>query len=175
MRGQLLVKASLIVVAVGSAADAQSPWHLSLAGGASLPTGRFNDAASAGWHALASIGLSTLMQPIGLRLDVAHNRFTAKSVGPDQAVTSGTLNASYRLPMTNSPTSPYLITGAGAYRFECFGNVSCRSTTRFGWNAGLGFKIAALAQLWFVESRFHAVNARTGNVRYVPVTFGITF
>jgi hypothetical protein len=90
-------------------------------------------------------------------------------------VTSGTLNASYRLPMTNSPISPYLITGAGAYRIECFGNVSCGSTTRFGWNAGFGFKIAALTQLWFVESRFHAVNASTGNVRFVPLTFGLTF
>ena len=46
--------------------------------------------------------------------------------------------------MTNSPLSPYLITGAGAYRFECVGALDCGSTTRFGWNAGLGTKLFLL-------------------------------
>jgi hypothetical protein len=160
---------------VAASAEAQSPWSLSLAGGASLPSGRFADASSVGWHALVSIGLGTLMLPQGLRLDAAHNRFTAKAAGPDQALTSATLNVTYRLPMTNSAVSPYLITGAGAYRLECTGTIDCGSTTRFGWNAGLGFKLAGVGQLWFVESRFHAVNARAGNVRYVPVTLGLMF
>src|SRR5688500_2448960 len=133
MTHRMVLLASLLTL-VSATAAAQRPLTLSLAGGASLPVGRFGDAASTGWHALASIGLSTLMQPIGLRLDVAHNRFTAESVGPDQGVTSATLNATYRLPMTNSPLSPYLITGAGASRFECFGTIDCGTATRFGWN-----------------------------------------
>jgi opacity protein-like surface antigen len=171
---------TIIMIAVGLAmlaapTHAQSPWSLSLAGGVSLPQGRFEDGASIGWHALASIGLSTLMQPMSLRLDAAHSRFTAKSVGPDQAVTSATLNLGYRIPMTNSAFSPYVITGAGAYRFECYGAISCGNTTRFGWNAGLGTKWIGLGFKGFLESRFHAVNAKTGNVRYIPVTFGLTF
>jgi hypothetical protein len=174
MTHRMVLLASLLTL-VSATAAAQRPLTLSLAGGASLPVGRFGDAASTGWHALASIGLSTLMQPIGLRLDVAHNRFTAESVGPDQGVTSATLNATYRLPMTNSPLSPYLITGAGAYRFECFGSIDCGTATRFGWNAGLGTKFAALGMKGFMESRFHAVNASAGNVRFVPLTFGLTF
>ena len=168
-----------LVVALGLAAAAPLPAQraltLSLAGGGSLPVGNFADGASTGWHALASIGLSTLMQPIGLRLDVAHNRFAAKSIGPDQAVSSATLNASYRLPMVNSPLSPYLIAGAGAYRFECVGDFDCGSDTRFGWNAGLGTKWAALRMKGFLESRFHAINSEGGNVRFVPVTVGLTF
>jgi hypothetical protein len=174
MTGRLLVRAALTLVVIGSVAHAQSPLQFSVAGGASLPTSQFNNTANTGWHAQASIGLTTLTQPIGLRADVAHNRFTAKSIGPDQALTSATLNLTYRLPMTNSALSPYVITGAGAYRLECFGNVSCGPTTRFGWNAGLGTKIAALGMKWFVESRFHAVNANTGNARFVPFTFGLT-
>jgi hypothetical protein len=170
---QLLVAAA--ITALAGPAHAQRPLTLSLAGGASVPAGRFADFSSPGWHALVSIGLSSLMQPIGLRLDAAHNRFTAKSVGPDQAVTSATLNFSYRLPMTNAPLSPYLITGAGAYRFDCTGPVSCDDVTRFGWNAGLGTKFAALSLKGFFESRFHAVNAESGNVRFFPVTFGLTF
>jgi hypothetical protein len=174
MRRRTYVLAAL-VAAAPSATEAQSPWSLSLAGGVSLPTARFADDASIGWHALASIGLSTFMLPQGLRLDVAHSRFTAKAAGPDQAVSSATLNLTYRLPMTNSPISPYLITGAGAYRLECFGEFDCGSLTRFGWNAGLGFRFVGLGMKGFVESRFHAANTRAGNVRYVPVTFGLTF
>ena len=170
-----IVIAAAAALCMGTVAEAQRPLTVSLAGGGSLPIGRFDDAASTGWHALVGIGLSTLMQPIGLRLDVAHNRFTAQAAGPDQAVTSGTLNFTYRLPMTNSPLSPYLITGAGAYRFDCFGRIDCDAVTRFGWNAGLGSKFAALGLKGFIESRLHGVNAESGNVRFVPVTFGLTF
>lgn len=175
MLNHRLIIATAAALCMGTVAEAQRPLTLSLAGGGSLPVGRFGDVASTGWHALVGIGLSTLMQPIGLRLDVAHNRFTAEAAGPDQAVTSGTLNFTYRLPMTNSPLSPYLITGAGAYRFDCFGRIDCDAVTRFGWNAGLGSKFAAIGLKGFVESQLHGVNAESGNVRFVPLTFGLTF
>jgi hypothetical protein len=155
--------------------EAQRPVTLNVAGGGSFPLARFRDVESTGWHALVGLGFHWLMQPIGLRLDVAHNRFTAVAAGPDQAVSSATLNFDYRLPMTNSPMSPYLITGAGAYRIECTGTIDCGSATRFGWNAGLGFRLIALRLHLFAESRFHAVNARSGNVRFVPVTLGLSF
>lgn len=171
---RLLATVAALILAAQSLA-AQRALSLNLGGGVSFPQGKFSNAASPGWHALAGIGLSTLMQPIGLRLDVAHSRFTAEAAGPDQAVTSATLNVTYRLPMTNSPFSPYLITGAGAYRFACFGALSCAATTRFGWNAGLGTRFAGLGLKGFLESRFHAINAKSGNVRFVPVTFGLTF
>ena len=167
--------ATLALFASAQSVAAQRPLTLSLGGGASVPLGRFADGASVGWHALASIGWSTLMQPIGVRVDAQHNRFTAKAAGPDQAVTSATLNLSYRLPMTNSPLSPYLIAGGGAYRFECFGGTDCGSDTRVGWNAGLGTKFAAFRLKGFVEARWHAVNSDAGNVRFVPLTFALTF
>ena len=166
---------AIVMALPASTIGGQRPLTVSLAGGGSVPMGRFEEAANIGWHALGSVGISTLMQPIGLRLDAAHNRFSAKSIGPNPAVTSVTLNLTYRLPMTNSPLSPYLITGAGGYRFECTGGTSCGTDTRFGWNAGLGTKLAALGAKWFVESRVHAANARTRNVRFVPLTLGLTF
>lgn len=52
----------------------------------------------------------------------------------DQSTTSGTLNATYRLPMTDSPMSPYLISGLGAYHTERSLGPGCDGTTRFGWN-----------------------------------------
>lgn len=175
MSFRILSSSLLALAAVTAPVAAQRPVFLGLSGGVSIPTGRFADGASVGWHGLAILGVSTFMQPLGLRLDVAHSRFTAKSTGPDQALSSATLNFTYRLPMTNSAASPFLITGAGAYRLECTGSVDCGSSTRFGWNAGLGFKIATIGQLWLLESRFHSVNASRGSVRYIPVTFGLLF
>jgi hypothetical protein len=174
MRNALRLSIGLLCV-LGCEAIAQRPLTLNLAGGVSLPVGHFHDVSNVGWHALAGFGVSTLMQPLGLRLDGAYNRFSAKSGGPTPAITSGTLNITYRLPMTNSPLSPYIITGAGGYHFSCSGTPSCTTFTRFGWNAGLGTKFAALGLKGFLESRFHAVNASGGNIRYVPITFGLTF
>jgi hypothetical protein len=168
------VVAAIVALVAPIHLEAQRPVHLNVAGGVSFPQARFGDVESTGWHALVGLDVSWLMQPIGLRVDVAHNRFTAVAAGPDQAVSSATLNLTYRIPATNTPFSPYLIAGAGAYRIECTGAINCGSATRFGWNAGLGTKIAILGPRLFIESRFHAVNARAGNVRFVPVTFGLS-
>jgi opacity protein-like surface antigen len=166
---------TLALVVTAHAVPAQRPITLSLGGGASVPLGRFDEGASVGWHALASLGWSTLMQPLSVRVDAQHNRFTARAAGPDQAITSATLNLAYRLPMTNSPLSPYVIAGGGAYRFECTGGTDCGSSTDIGWNAGLGTKFAAFRLKGFVEARWHAVNGEGGNVRFVPLTFALTF
>ena len=174
MHSRYLV-AALAAIVLAQPASAQRSVTLSLGGGASFPLGRFDEGASIGWHALASLGWSTLMQPIGLRVDAQHNRFTARAAGPDQAITSATLNLSYRLPMTNSPLSPYIIGGGGAYRSECFGGTDCGSSTDIGWNTGLGTKWAAFRMKGFVEARWHAVNSEGGNVRFVPLTFALTF
>ncbi|MGQ0815018.1 MAG: outer membrane beta-barrel protein [Gemmatimonadota bacterium] len=162
---------SLLLATMSSSAAAQGTVTLSLAGGAALPVASFGEATNLGWHGQLSIGLSSLMQPIGLRLDVAHYRFEADSAAATTAVTPATLNLSYRLPMTDSPLSPYLIAGAGVYRVECVDDVGCDTDHRFGWSAGLGTRVAALRMKWFLESRFHAA----GNVRFVPFTLGLTF
>jgi opacity protein-like surface antigen len=163
--------ATLAMLLLGAgAAHAQRPVTVNLGGGASFPVGAFADATKPGWHALAGLALGSLMQPMGLRLDLAHNRFEGEGAAPERQLTSGTLNLTYRLPMTNSPVSPFIIAGAGAYRAECGDDVDCGTATRFGWNAGLGMKFAGLGLKGFVESRFHA----TRGVRYVPVTLGLT-
>ena len=169
-----LIVASLVTVFAGPAA-AQRLVAPYIAGGASLPTGAFGDATSGGWHALAGVAVSSLMQPLGLRIEVAHNRFGLETASGDRGVTSYTANVTYRLPMTNSPISPYVVTGAGAYTLGCFGVVACGSNTEFGWNAGAGMRFVGFGVRSFVESRFHAMNDDTGNVRFVPLTVGLSF
>ena len=167
----------LVLVALAAPARAQSPVSVGVAGGVSLPSGDFGDAANTGWHALGTIGVSTLMQPLGLRLDVAYNRFPEDAATPAGvkrvhfAVTSGTLNVTYRLPMTNSPLSPYVIAGLGAYHTSCSDSLTCEGSTHFGWNGGLGLNIAALGLRPFLEARYHS----TKDLSFIPLTLGLRF
>jgi opacity protein-like surface antigen len=153
----------------------QRPISLGLAGGVSLPQGDLADGVNTGWHALATVALSTLMQPLGLRLDIAYNRFEFDAADGNESVGSATLNGTYRLPMTNSPMSPYLISGLGAYRAECSLDVGCDATTKFGWNVGLGTKLYLLGFRSFIEARYHSTEHRDTDIRYFPLTIGLLF
>jgi hypothetical protein len=152
----------------------QRPISIGLAGGVSLPQGDLADRANTGWHALGNLWLSTLMQPLGLRLDVAYNRFELSPGGGNQTVGSATLNGTYRLPMTNSPMSPYLISGLGAYRSECSLAAGCDAATKFGWNVGLGTKLYAGFRS-FLEARYHRTRQAGRSVNYFPLTLGVLF
>ena len=165
-----------------AAAEAQRPVSIGLGGGVSIPEGDLRNGVNTGWHGLATIALSTLMQPLGLRLDVAYNRFgftdeTQLALGDDgnQTVGSATLNVTYRLPMTNSALSPYIISGLGAYRTECSIEPGCDATTRYGWNIGLGTKLYVLGVRSFLEARYHRTDRGESDVHYFPVTFGLMF
>jgi hypothetical protein len=181
MRVMILATAG-VMLSAPLAVTAQRPISVGIAGGISLPQGDLGDGVDPGWHALATVGLGSLMQPIGLRLDAAYNRFAfddealaAADEEGSQTIGSLTLNASYRLPMTNSPLSPYVITGLGAYRSECSLDVGCDASTRFGWNAGLGTKLNVLGFGTFIEGRFHRTTRGGASLAWFPVTLGIMF
>lgn len=161
---------SLVAIATlcTTSALAQRPVTLTLGGGGTFPVGDLAEGADPGWHALAGLQISTLMQPIGIRLDGAYHRLGGEDNAPDATITSATLNFSYRLPLTNSPLSPYLIAGWGAHWLDCSDD-ACEADQRYGWNAGLGTKFN-FGFRGFLEARFHGV---TGKVRYVPITFGL--
>lgn len=170
MRNRLLVLTlgALCAAAPATPLTAQRLVSLNVGGGASIPIGNLADGADPGWHALAGLGIGSLMQPIGIRVEGAYNRF-GSDLTADPVIISATLNVTYRLPMTNSPVSPYVITGWGAHWLDCSG-AACDADQRYGGNAGLGMKFN-VGLRGFVESRFHWV---TGKVRYVPVTLGFT-
>ena len=175
MRRWILVVASFAVLARSRTLGAQRPIALGVAGGVSVPQGDLRDGANTGWHALGTLALGTLMQPLGLRLDVAYNRFafsdrvrTSASEEGHQSVGSATLNASYRLPMTDSPISPYLIAGLGAYRSDC-SLVSCAATTRVGWECRSRDEGAGAA----VPDVHRGAISPDEQSGFVPVTVGV--
>jgi hypothetical protein len=187
MRRSILTAALLGVLSPAAALQGQRPVTLGLAGGVSLPQGRFGDGVDPGWHALATLSLGSQMHlhPLALRIDGACNQFAFAGTGGgtvggapvdgSQRTISVTLNPTYRLPSAGWPLSPYLIGGAGAYNLGCTGDATCDATTRFGWNAGLGTKFAGLRLRGFLEARYHRVALKGGDVHYFPLTLGLTF
>jgi hypothetical protein len=148
----------------------------------SLPQGDLSDGTSTGWHATGTLWLSTLMQPMGLRLDVAHNRFrfsdevqAALGEDGDQTTTSATLNLTYRLPSAGWAISPYLITGLGAYRIDCSAGPGCDASTHYGWNLGLGSRLNLLGLRSFIEARYHRTGRGDGDVHFFPISLGVMF
>ena len=174
MRRLIIATCALLVSNVPSV-GAQRLVSLGLGGGVSVPQGDLSTGANTGWHALGSIVVSTPMQPLGLRADIAYNRFAFKSGASGyQTVGSGTLNATYRLPTPGAPVSPYLIAGLGAYRTDCSLS-ACNAVTHFGWNVGLGTKLYVLGFRSFLEARYHRTKANGSVVNYFPATFGLLF
>lgn len=153
---------------------------LGLGGGVSIPQGDLSSGARAGWNALGTLVVSTPMQPLGLRADVAYTQFHVSATTPGglrtghQRVGSLTANATYRLPTPGTPISPHLIAGLGAYRTDCSLG-GCEADTHFGWNVGLGTKLYVLGFRSFVEARYHRTHANGSSVNYFPVTVGLMF
>lgn len=181
MKHMLLAITLVLMLSATSAAAAQKRVSLNIAGGISFPQGALRDRVYTGWHGLGTVNLSSPTQPMGVRFDLAYNRFGfedayATSVGGagHQTTSSATLNFTYRLPMYDSPISPYLIAGLGAYRTDCSAS-TCAAATRYGWNFGLGSKLYVLGFRSFVEARYHLTKFHGVPVHYFPLTFGLSF
>ena len=182
MRRTIIAASAVLLVGAAPALRAQRAVSLALGGGVSLPQGNLSNGANVGWNALGSLVLSTPMQPLGIRADVAYNQFgfkpaTQAAVGASgsQRVGSLTLNGTYRIPTPGSPVSPHLIAGLGAYRMDCSVSAACDAVTHFGWNAGLSMKLYTLGFRSFVEARYHRTSADGTAINYFPITIGLLF
>jgi len=166
-----------------TAMRAQLPISVGLGGGMALPLSSFNDDVIPGWRALGTLSIGVPLIPLGLRVDAAYDRFgidraipgSTTSPSGAQRIVSLTVNPTYRLPVPLPLISPYLIGGGGSYNVGCSGDISCQSSTYFGWNGGVGLKFGALGVHAFAEARYHHVNISGGSVQYVPVTVGLLF
>ena len=173
----------LPLLAPSTARAQSSPIGFGFGGGVATPIGSFGDDADAGWRALGTLAISVPLVPVGLRVDAAYDHFNVNQtlvggvgVSGSQRVASLSVNPTFRLPTPPLlPLSSYLIGGIGAYNVSCGGDLSCDSSTRFGWNAGLGLKLRAVVITAFAEARFHYVNLDGGSMKYLPVTVGLLF
>ena len=75
MRRPIIALCALSALLRPAEVAAQRLVSLALGGGVSIPQGDLSNGTNTGWNALGSIVLSTPMQPLGLRADVAYNQF----------------------------------------------------------------------------------------------------
>jgi hypothetical protein len=161
------VKACLFVIAAASTAAAQTSTHFSLGAGASFPTGRFGDVHQTGYHILGAVDFDRPASALGFRIDGMFNEFELEGNLPGSTRVIG-LNAN--AVVRSQKFGPYLIGGVGVYgsKYSEGGD----SDSDVGFNIGGGFRFELSGFSAFLEARFHQV---TENVRFIPVTFGVTF
>ena len=115
--------------------------------------------------------------------------------GGTGSFTSLTANGVYRVPLGRGVRA-YGIAGIGVYYAQvdfdlggyyggfcnpfwgCYAygpGYASSSTTKFGWNAGLGVEFPLYyGQAWFIEARFNRIETQQA-IEYVPITVGFRF
>lgn len=176
----LAIVAAGLLAAAPTVGVAQSRMSLSLAGGLAAATGDLGNAVDLGFNAAAGVNLGGTRLPVGLRFEGAYNGFGYKNDIPgDVRIISGTANAVFNLSQT--PDSPYLIAGLGAYNRRLSGGSTFRasdSKTATGINVGGGLRFPLSGLSTFFEARYHRMlgNSNEGaNYQFIPITFGIMF
>jgi opacity protein-like surface antigen len=181
-------------------AQGTGPIQFGVSGGADFPVSDQKDVYKTGWNGTALLTFNFGNSPVGLRIDGSYHELKTKSdleaffVGSGKTrIIDGT--ADVVLGPRGMRVEPYFLGGVGAYdlRFRgediTTGNSFSRSTTRFGWNAGVGvafpFAPGSKSRI-FVEARYTSVSVdsdrfsnsvHTGGTRFtfVPVNLGILF
>jgi hypothetical protein len=178
-RSLFLAIAAIALVAAPRVSHAQlgvlKPFQLGIAGGGSLPMSDLSNTSKTGYNGTVALGINLPIIPVGLRVDGAYNAFSSKAAGGAKLhVMSATGNIVYGLPIPG--LSPYLIGGAGLYMPSVTApGLPSTTENHFGWNAGAGVKLPLSGFKAFVEARYNRISTKTGNMEFVPVTFGIMF
>lgn len=175
----------LALVAAPFAVDAQTNRSntgvgIGILGGATFPTGSYNDVAATGFNVGAFFDFGRRLGPAGVRADVMYHGFgdrnlvttsdntTQVTFSNKYSMVNGTLNLVLGVPLEDSPIRPYIIGGAGAYYMrnspKCVGS-NCGSlitpadenVTKFGLNGGGGIEFGMGGASAFLEARYHHV------------------
>lgn len=167
--------AALAVTFSASAAVAQLAPQLGLRAGVSLPLAALETSQEMGYNLGVSLGLKPVLSPVGVRFEAAFNQFRGKTSGvvdfADARIFEGTANLVLDLfPM---PTlALYAIGGGGLYNTKVG---SGDGVSDPGVNVGGGLRFGLAGFNAHVEARWHNTFSDNNNLRYIPVTVGISF
>ncbi|HSU93609.1 MAG TPA: outer membrane beta-barrel protein [Gemmatimonadaceae bacterium] len=182
---------------VSAQAIVSSPVRFGIMGGATIPLSDLSDEAKTGWNAGALVTIGVPLVPVSFRIDGQWHQMNGKDFStlggaagssqfPDFRIIDGTANVVYTFGAA-LPTKFYLIGGIGAYNERVHDPVAdvSASSTKFGLNAGVGFKFQLTGFATFIEARYHNVihgseigDVSTGNAKslqFLPISVGITF
>jgi opacity protein-like surface antigen len=173
-------------------------FHIGVSGGAVFPIENQSDVFNTGWNAALVIPINFGDSPFGIRLDGSYGELQTKD-----SLAAFTGNGKSRIisgafDLVIGPhlgaVQPYVIGGVGAYDLRFSGqevdggNLFAESSTRFGWNAGVGvaFRMGQSSTQIFVEGRYTSISLNgdrftdsihTGGTRFtlIPVNLGVIF
>ena len=182
-----------LIISAGAApisaqAIVSSPVRFGIMGGATIPLSDLSDFNKTGWNAGALVTIGVPLVPVSFRIDGQWQQLQHKDVEfpADLRIIDGTANVVYTFGAA-LPTKFYLIGGAGVYneRFKDPDSDVSASGTKFGLNAGVGFKFQLTGFATFIEARYHNVfngsdvgdtsSGDARSVQFIPITVGITF
>jgi len=173
---------------VAAQSASSSPIQFGVMGGATFPTGDFNNFVKTGWNAGALLNFGFQNSPVALRVDGSWNQMNYKDFTDVKLrLIDATADLVFNVG-TKSPAQFYLIGGAGVYNFKNTGSndnfdFSSGSQTKFGLNGGAGIKFKGSLSP-FVEARYHYVfsgdsfnngNGQNEKFQMIPLSVGITF
>lgn len=166
---------TLAAALVAAPAQAQSPVHFGIGGGATMPMGDNSDVVKMGYHAQGIATFSLPALPVALRADLSYDRHSWKNdVEGNFNTIAATVNGQYTLP--GVAIRPYLLAGVGMYRAGgTVAGADLDATNDLGINGGAGvrFNLGGLSS--FAEARLHNVFSEGQATRWVPITFGFMF
>jgi hypothetical protein len=188
---------SATAASVSAQAIVSSPVRFGIMGGATVPLSDLSNEEKTGWNAGVLVSIGVPLVPVSFRIDgqwqqLGHKTFTANEAAaatasfPDLRIIDGTANVVYTFGAA-LPTKFYLIGGAGIYneRFKDPDSDTHADGTKFGLNAGVGFKFQLTGFATFIEARYHNVlhgtavgdgdNSTAKSLQFIPITVGITF
>jgi opacity protein-like surface antigen len=193
LTGAAVLGFSLLASGAAAAQDAvpRSPIQFGVMGGATIPTGDFNDFVKTGWNAGALLNFGFANSPVQLRVDGSWNQMNYKCTlcdGVKLRLLDATADAVFAFG-TQSPAQFYVLGGVGVYNFKNTGDnnnfdFSSGSTTKFGLNGGVGVKFTAGPVAPFVEARYHYVfsgdnlgnlEGQSAKFQMIPISVGLTF
>jgi hypothetical protein len=203
MRRMGLIFVSLLAAGLfmpGTASAQGTGVHFGISGGGDFPVSDQKDVYKTGWNGSALVAINFGNSPFGLRIDGSyHDLRTKDSLGiffngaGKTRVIDGT--ADVVIGPRGGSVEPYFIGGVGAYdlRFRGqevdTGNAFSDTTTRFGWNAGVGIAFplgSASDSRMFIEGRYtsvslnadrfsNSVHTNGSRFTFVPVNLGFLF
>lgn len=184
----------------GTASAQGTGVHFGVSGGGDVPVADQKDVYKTGWNGSALVAINFGNSPVGIRIDGSYHELRTKdSLGiffngqGKTRVIDGT--ADVVIGPRGSAVEPYFIGGVGAYdlRFRGqevdTGNAFSDTTTRFGWNAGVGVAFplgTGSNSRMFIEGRYtsvslnadrfsNSVHANGSRFTFVPVNLGFLF
>lgn len=197
--GFVLLVVAALCIPVTAAAQGAGGVHFGVSGGGDFPISDQKDVYKTGWNGTALLAINFGNSPVGFRIEGSYHDLKTKNdlvafVGAGKTrIMDGTANLV--IGPRNQSVEPYVIGGVGAYdlRFRGTeidtGNAFNQSTTRFGWNAGVGIALpfeGGSTSRMFIEARYTSISldadrfsnsVHTGGSRFtiVPVNLGFVF